>query len=167
MLDIEISDEVFKLLAEHRQGFETPNEVIQRILSLSLGNPTVIKTKKNRTKKEVISFLSDKGLSYENSCLHFSNINKAKPVFWVDIPTSKFDYGKCKELTLVLNYLERISLLEIPISFFKENIDIFYKRTQQNGTDYITLELNKEFKDIKSQGSNYDFTEFLKASYEF
>jgi len=70
-------------------------------------------------------------------------------------------------LILALHYQEKIYLLEVPIAFFKENIDIFYKRTQQNGTDYITLELNKEFKDIKSQGSNYDFTEFLKASYEF
>jgi hypothetical protein len=170
MKNLEVSEDMFNRLAEYRIGFETPSELLNRLLDCLDGSPetTQKKESKNRhglkqvtTKSEVVSLIRQNGYSYQNHCIHFANINSAKPVFWLDIPLVKFYNSRCDHLYLLLNSSKAVSILEVPIPFFKENLALFYKR-KQNGGDYISLEITPEnLQDIKPSGSNLLFKDFL------
>ncbi len=104
--------------------------------------------------------------SLTNSNCHFSNVNRAKPVWWLSIPKYKFNI----DLYLLLRHREEelITILKIPRNTFSSLIDDFYLREEN---DYIDLEICSDtgdklyMRDIKDGGSEYNFRKHIQIEF--
>ena len=103
----------------------------------------------------------------ERATTHFSSINTAKDLWWLDIPILKIKSPSCKLLTLLLhdNRVAKLHVLEVPTSFFSDNADSLSIRKD---TGMISLELSCEEKqflqNVRPQSSGLHFASFLKQS---
>ena len=108
--------------------------------------------KKSQAINIVNSHLGHRALTYRNTS--FSNINKAKPVWWLNISPQKFD----SELHILLANNPGLIWLKIKANTFSDLEGVFRTRSD-NG--YIDLEIPvsgyEYMRDIKSGGSGYDF----------
>ncbi len=111
-------------------------------------------------KKEAIkisnSYLKEQVLYNQNT--HFSNINKAKPVWWFCIPLEKFNY----DLYLILNKKNNFILLKIFTNTFADLSKVFRIKQEQ----WVDLEISSSrqsnyMTDVKSGGTKYNFKQHV------
>jgi hypothetical protein len=98
---------------------------------------------------------------------HFSNVNTAKPVWWLDIPAVKITSGKINLLTFVLYDQKEnvLHILEIPTDFLRNNIDHLYPRPDKEMFSFqLSAERANKFESVKPAGSDLQFGQFLKES---
>ena len=74
----------------------------------------------------------------ERANTHFSNVNQKKPVWWIEVPLRKLD--EHNQINLVVEKSGVVTLLEVPTSFLKENLEGFRIRDEKTnavlGTGY-------------------------------
>lgn len=112
-------------------------------------------------KNQIIDYINknyESGL--DNSNTSYSSINKSKSVWWFTISLSKFNSG----FNLLLEANENVLWLYLPKGFVKDISASFKIRLDRNAVDLeISAEKNFKFlKDIKSGGTEFDFTFFFK-----
>ena len=91
---------------------------------------------------------------------HFSNINKSKKVWWLNIPEIKFD----RDLFILLKHENMLSVLSIPANTFSQE-ELFRHQPDKNCVDLeICSDSNSlnYMHDTKSGGSSYDFRKHLE-----
>ncbi|WP_052188163.1 hypothetical protein [Cellulophaga sp. Hel_I_12] len=114
-----------------------------------------------KTKKELIEFINNSyGMSLNNLNTSFSNINKAKEVWWTTIPVAKFQ----EDVYLLFQATTYTLLLHLPKGFV-ENLEKSFKIRQDRNSVDLELSADKNFKylqDIKSGGTGFDFKGFVK-----
>jgi hypothetical protein len=104
------------------------------------------------TKQECIAAINLKfkaGLSSNNTS--YSNINKSKNVWWLNIATSKFK----EPVNLLLKTEDGVFWINLPIGF-----------VTSEDKDVVDLEINAGSNnflfDLKSGGTGFDFNTFVK-----
>ena len=65
----------------------------------------------------------------ERANTHFSNVNQKKPVWWIEFPLRKLD--EHNQINLVVEKSGVVTLLEVPTSFLKENLEGFRIRDEK------------------------------------
>jgi hypothetical protein len=110
-------------------------------------------------KKQLIGYINKHyqgGLNHSNTA--FSNINKAKEVWWFNIHVSKF----AEDVNLLLNSTKQVYWVHLPKGFTKGNP--FKIREDKNAVDLeISADRTYKFlKDVKSGGIGFDFSGFVK-----
>ena len=112
------------------------------------------------TKQETIQVINNKSgvkiLGNHNT--HFSNINKAKDVWWFNIPLAKFN----NDLYLILNRIDGFIVLKISANTFARLKDVFRIKQKQ----WVDLEISSDKNyiymiDIKSGGTKYNFNQHV------
>ena len=112
------------------------------------------------TKQECIAAINLKfkaGLSSNNTS--YSNINKSKNVWWLNIATSKFK----APVNLLLKTEDGVFWINLPIGFVTSIKKTFKIREDK---DVVDLEINAGSNnflfDLKSGGTGFDFNKFVK-----
>ena len=98
------------------------------------------------------------GLNSTNTS--FSSINKSKEVWWFNVPVSKFNV----DVHLLLSGSNYALWLHLPKEFVKQLAATFKIRLDKEAVD-LEISADKDFKylkDVKSGGSGFDFTPFVK-----
>ncbi len=112
-------------------------------------------------KNQFIDYINTKHKSRLNiSNTSYSSINKSKEVWWFTISVTKFD----SDFNLLLNGHKYNLWLHLPKGFVKQFATSFKIREDRNAVD-IEISADNNFnylKDIKSGGSGFDFTPFLR-----
>ncbi|MFN2531086.1 MAG: hypothetical protein ABR555_07295 [Pyrinomonadaceae bacterium] len=99
------------------------------------------------------------------SSIHFSNINSAKDVWWLDIPLAKLDSAGSQKIGLLLydDKSDQLYYLEVPKSYLKDHLSRLVVRATKG---CISLELStdshKLFRDVRPAGGGVNFGQFLK-----
>ena len=111
---------------------------------------------------EIVNVTPKKGI-------HFSNINEATPVWWLDIPTWEIESEKLELITFVLHDPDgrRLHVLEIPTAFLRENIKSLCFWPKKTGDFYsfvLSTDPKNKFTNIRPIDSGLDFSKFLKKS---
>lgn len=94
----------------------------------------------------------------------FSSVNKAKPVWWFDIPVHKVDSGRIERLMFVTHdhVTHQLYVLDVPTSFLREHRHRLYKRADK---DMYSIELStapsQRFRNVRPADSGLDFARFL------
>lgn len=94
----------------------------------------------------------------------FSNVNKAKPVWWFDVPVHKVDSGRIERLMFVTHdhITHRLHVLDVPTSFLREHRHRLDKRPDK---DMYSFELStaphQRFRNVRPANSGLDFARFL------
>lgn len=113
------------------------------------------------TKKELIACINlTHGADLNGSSASFSSINKSKEVWWFNVPVAKFN----SDVHLLLSTGNYALWLHLPQGFVKKLVPSFRIREDKNAVD-LEISADKNFKylkDIKSGGSEFDFTPFVK-----
>ncbi|WP_417371981.1 hypothetical protein [Gelidibacter japonicus] len=114
------------------------------------------------TKKELIDHINqnhDGGLNISNTS--FSSINKSKDVWWFNIPVAKFAH----DVHLLLNMTDSAIWIKLPRGFVEGQP--FKIREDKNAVDLeISADRNfKYLKDVKSGGSGFDFSKYVKDKF--
>lgn len=109
-------------------------------------------------KKELLLHINktyQANISNANTC--YSNINKGKEVWWLNIPVPKFT----KEVHLLLNTPNYVLWVVLPKGF---DISLFKIREDKNAVDLeISANHNHKYlQDVKSGGTGFDFSPFVK-----
>ena len=107
---------------------------------------------------ETINKNHQAGLNNTNT--HFSSINKSKEVWWTTVPLHKFN----SDVHLLLCSGEYAYWIQLPKGFVKQLPTIFKIRQDTNAVD-VEISADKSFKylnDVKSGGTGFDFTPFVK-----
>jgi hypothetical protein len=113
------------------------------------------------TKTELIAYINQNhkvGLNTTNTS--YSSINKSKEVWWFNIPVAKFN----SDVHLLLSTGNYALWLHLPQDFVKKLVPSFKIRQDKDAVD-LEISADKNFKylkDVKSGGSGYDFTSFVK-----
>jgi hypothetical protein len=113
------------------------------------------------TKTELITYINQNhkgGLNSANTS--FSSINKSKEVWWFNIPVTKFN----SDVHLLLSASNYVLWLHLPKGFVKQLATSFKIRQDKDAVD-LEISADKNFKylkDIKSGGSEFDFTPSVK-----
>jgi hypothetical protein len=107
---------------------------------------------------EHINKTSNQKINKSNTFI--SNINKSKPVWWLNINVKKFN----NEVNLLLNSNDKIIWIFLPKGFVNDVKSKFKIRTVKNAVDLeISSESNSRYLfDIKSGGTNFNFSPFIK-----
>jgi hypothetical protein len=95
-----------------------------------------------------------------NSNTSFSSINNSKEVWWLNIPVSKFN----NDVHLLLSASSYALWLHLPKGFVRTLAVSFKIREDKNAVD-LEISADKNFKylkDVKSLGSGFDFTCFVR-----
>lgn len=113
------------------------------------------------TKSQLIAYINQNqkgGLNSTNAS--FSSINKSREVWWFNVVVSKFD----SDVHLLLSGNTYALWLHLPKGFVKQLAATFKIREDKNAVDLeISADRNfKYLKDIKSGGSEFDFTSFVR-----
>ena len=117
-------------------------------------------------KKQLIQYINNNyksGLNISNTS--FSSINKSKEVWWFNISLLKFN----NDVHLLLNTNQFGLWLHLPKGFVKQLATSFKIREDKNAVD-IEISADKNFKylkDLKSGGSGFDFSPFIKEKINF
>ncbi|MDF1482618.1 hypothetical protein [Extensimonas sp. H3M7-6] len=111
---------------------------------------------------EIVNVKSRKGI-------HFSNVNEATPVWWLDIPSWEIESGKLEFITFVLHAPDerQLHVLEIPTAFLRENVKSLCFWPKKTGDFYsfvLSTDPKNKFTNIKPIDSRLDFSKFLKKS---
>lgn len=94
---------------------------------------------------------------------HFSNINVAKDVWWLDIPLAKVMSDDARDLDLLLfdDRCNELHHLRVPAAFFRANLDHFGVREKRQ---CIRLELKTDepmrFQNVMPVNSGVQFAQF-------
>lgn len=113
------------------------------------------------TKIQLITYINQThkaGLN--NSNTHFSSINKSKEVWWYTVPVHKFS----SDVNLLLCAVDYALWVQLPKGFVKQLPATFKIREDTNAVD-VEISSDKQFKyfiDLKSGGTGFDFTPFVK-----
>ena len=102
-------------------------------------------------------------INTKNTC--FSSINKTKAVWWLNIPVSKFE----QQMNLLLDSDSTTIWIVLPKKFVNNLANTFKIREDINALD-LEISSNKKIKymiDIKSNGTEFDFSQFIKEEFEF
>ena len=117
-------------------------------------------------KKQFIDFINTNHNSgLDNSNTSYASINKSKEVWWFTISVSKFN----SDFNLLLNANQYGLWLHLPKGSIKQLATSFKIRQDINAVD-IEISAFKQFnylKDIKSGGSGFDFSTFVKEKINF
>jgi len=118
------------------------------------------------TKKQVIEYINNtNGIILNSANTSFSNINKSKEVWWFNIAISRF-FG---EVNLLLNTTNKVIWLQLPKGFVKSIVATFKIRQDKNAVD-LEISADKSFKyliDVKSGGTNFNFSKYVKEEIIF
>ena len=111
-------------------------------------------------KSEAIALAKDKfNFELNNSNTHFSKVNAAKPVWWLEIPLSKINDPSLSEINLLVENNGQIDLLQVPTMFFKDHLSGFKVRDEKQ---VVCLELDiKSFRNMVG-AEKADFNKFVK-----
>lgn len=103
------------------------------------------------------------GLNSSNTS--YSSINKSKEVWWFNIALPKFN----EDVHLLLSTSNYTLWLHLPKGFAKQLGSTFKIREDKNAVDLeISADKNyKYLKDVKSGGTGFDFTAFVKEKIVF
>lgn len=97
-----------------------------------------------------------------NHNTHFANINKAKDVWWLNIPPEKFS----SDLHLILKKEASFLWLKIESHTFNEPEAIFKLRTDNRIDLEISSDENNNYMvDIKSGGTNHNFNPYFEHEF--
>jgi hypothetical protein len=113
------------------------------------------------TKSQLIAQINEThkgGLNISNAS--FSSINKSKEVWWFNIPVTKFN----SDVHLLFSNGNYALWLHLPQGFVKQLATSFKIRLDKDAVD-LEISADKNFKylkDVKSGGSGFDFTAFVK-----
>jgi len=95
-----------------------------------------------------------------NSNTSYASINKSKEVWWLNIPVSKFE----SDVHVLLSTPQYALWVHLPKDFIKQLAASFKIREDKNAVD-LEISSDKKYKyliDVKSGGSGFDFTTFIK-----
>jgi hypothetical protein len=95
-----------------------------------------------------------------NTNTHFSSINKSKEVWWYTVPVNKFT----NDVNLLLCAGDYALWVHLPKGFVKQ-LPAAFKIRQDTNTVDVEISADKQFKyfiDLKSGGTGFDFTSFVK-----
>jgi hypothetical protein len=98
------------------------------------------------------------GLNSSNAS--FSSINKSKEVWWFNVPVPKFN----EDVHLLLSGSNYALWLHLPKGFVKQLVATFKIRQDKDAVD-LEISADKNFKylkDVKSGGTGFDFTPFVR-----
>lgn len=71
-------------------------------------------------------------IDFRSRNTHFSKINKALPVWWLEVSLDKVDDNRLKQIYFLLEDGMNIHLLDIPTEYLRENKSGFYIRNDKN-----------------------------------
>lgn len=116
-------------------------------------------------KKEIISHINKNHKGCLNSSnTSYSSINKSKNVWWFNISTSKFK----APVNLLLKIEDGVFWIVLPLGFV-DSIEKTFKIRQDK--DAVDLEINTGTHnflcDVKSGGTGFDFSAFVKEEIYF
>ncbi|MBQ4915277.1 hypothetical protein J8L85_12565 [Maribacter sp. MMG018] len=116
------------------------------------------------SKKEFIQFINTtEKASLTNLNTSYSKINVSKEVWWLNIPTHKFT----GTVNLLLKTNNKIIWVQLPKGFVN-NIGTYFKiRPDRDAVD-LEISADKNYmylRDIKSGGSGFDFSGFVKDEF--
>lgn len=117
-------------------------------------------------KAQLITLINQNHKTVLNSTnTSFSSINKSKEVWWFNIAVSKFN----SDVHLLLSDSDHALWVHLPKGFVKQLSGSFKIRADKNAVD-LEISADKSFKylkDVKSGGSGFDFTSFVKERIDF
>ena len=118
----------------------------------------------SKSKKEIITLINTKhSTSLTDTNTSISNINSSKRVWWFTIPASKLN----EDFNLLLNTTSSVVWIVLPKgTIFKDSFKF------RNSEDKIELEISSDkdvnyLMDLKSGGTGFDFSEFVKEEIVF
>ncbi|GGP52314.1 hypothetical protein [Shewanella saliphila] len=76
---------------------------------------------------------------FNSSNTHFANVNKAKPVWWIEIPINKIKSPNLPYIHLLLKSDRALNWLKVDRQYFVDNLAGFKVRENK---DVICLEIN-------------------------
>lgn len=113
------------------------------------------------TKSNIIEYINKTyGVDLSNVNTSFSKINKAKKVWWINVPLKKFS----EPVNLLLNDADEVIWIVLPINFVASLPDNFRIREDKDAVDIeVWAEKDEQYmKDVKSGGTGFDFKPFIK-----
>ncbi|REE78833.1 hypothetical protein BX611_2968 [Lutibacter oceani] len=115
-------------------------------------------------KKELIDYINKNyQASLDSRNTSFSKINSSKDVWWYNVPVSKFT----DDVHLLLNTQQYALWIVLPKGFAKGFP--FKIREDKNAVD-LEISADKNYmylRDVKSGGTGFNFTEFVKEKINF
>ncbi len=115
-------------------------------------------------KKELIDYINQNyQVTLDVSNTSYSNINKSKNVWWLNVPMNKFT----EDVHLLLNTQEYALWVVLPRGFSK---DVPFKIREDKNVVDLEISADKSFKylqDVKSGGTGFDFGGFVKEEISF
>ena len=113
------------------------------------------------TKKELIDHINGEfNSALTTSNTSYSKINVSKEVWWLNVPTHKFD----SDVNLLLKIEDKVIWIYLPKGFVDNLGTVFKIRPDKNAVD-LEISSNKCYmylKDVKSGGTGFDFTNYVK-----
>ena len=117
-----------------------------------------------KIKKEIIDYINQTYKADLNSKnTSYSKINKSKDVWWFNVSVSKF----VEDVNLLLNEENQVLWIVLPKGF--ANGVPFKIRGDKNAVD-LEISADRSFKylqDVKSGGTGFDFSGFVKEAIRF
>lgn len=118
------------------------------------------------TKSELIQYINKNyGFGLNSGNTSYSNINKSKSVWWFNVPVSKFK----EDVHLLLNTQTKAIWVQLPKGFVSNLYNNFKVREDKDAVD-LEISADKHFKylhDVKSGGTGFDFSGFVKEKIQF
>ena len=115
-----------------------------------------------KTKKEIIDYINTtKGGSLTSGNTSYSKINKSKDVWWFNVRTNKFN----SNVHLLLKTEIQVIWITLPKGFVSNLPSTFKVREDKDAVD-LEISADTQFKylqDVKSGGTGFDFSGFVKA----
>lgn len=116
------------------------------------------------TKSQHISYVNQNyGGSLNNFNTAYASINKSKEVWWLNIPVEKFS----ETVHILLNAGSRIHWIELPNGFVSSVSQKFKIRPDKNVVD-LEISADRSYlymKDVKSGGTNFNFSPYIKETF--
>ncbi|WP_282122164.1 hypothetical protein [Algibacter mikhailovii] len=119
-----------------------------------------------KTKKEIIDYINaTKSESLNSSNASYSKINKSKDVWWFNVRTDKFN----SDVHLLLNTVRKVIWIKLPKGSMSNLYNTFKVREDKDAVDLeISADRNFNYlQDVKSGGTGFDFSGFVKEIIEF
>tara|TARA_R110001583_G_scaffold5731_6_gene30541 strand:- start:888 stop:1250 length:363 start_codon:yes stop_codon:yes gene_type:complete len=117
-----------------------------------------------RTKKELIEYINASvGGALHSSNTSYSKINVSKEVWWLNIKPHKF----IDDVNLLLKTEGKVIWVYLPKGFVKETLAHFRLR-QDKGVIDLEISADKKYmymRDVKSGGTGFDFSGFVKDEF--
>tara|TARA_R110000744_G_scaffold12647_3_gene37485 strand:- start:6550 stop:6912 length:363 start_codon:yes stop_codon:yes gene_type:complete len=118
------------------------------------------------SKKELIDYINAReGGALHSSNTSYSKINISKEVWWLNVPTHKFNGA----VNLLLKANKKVIWVQLPKGFVN-NIAAYFKiRPDRDAVD-LEISADKNYmylRDVKSGGTGFDFSGFVKDTIQF